>query len=175
MRDQLCTRGNPGGLRSLVTAMGPIYMPDSELDADDEPACKRARGRAGTGRRARKPTGKRTPGKPTPGKPTGKRKAEEEEDEDAMDEEEEDAMDEEQWTGPTSPMAAREMEAAVEETLNMLFAGDRNDVPFDELYSRLIRKEPRAIRAGRKAVEEALFAMEAAQKVMYREGVIHLI
>ena len=107
MRDQLCTRGNPGGLRSLVTAMGPIYMPDSELDADDEPACKRARGRAGTGRRARKPTGKRTPGKPTPGKPTGKRKAEEEEDEDAMDEEDEDAMDEEQWTGPTSPMAAR--------------------------------------------------------------------
>ena len=67
------------------------------------------------------------------------------------------------------------MEAAVEVTLNMLFAGDRNDVPFDELYSRLIRKEPRAIRAGRKAVEEALFAMEAAQKVMYREGVIHLI
>ena len=69
----------------------------------------------------------------------------------------------------------REFQNVAKLRLNMLFAGDRNDVPFDELYSRLIRKEPRAIRAGRKAVEEALFAMEAAQKVMYREGVIHLI
>lgn len=173
MREQLCTRGNPGGLRCLVTAMGPIYMPDSEPDADGE-VRKRARGRAGADRRARKPTGKRTPGKPTPGKPTGKRKAEEDVDEDAVDEE--DAMDEEQRTGPTSPMAPREMEAAVEATLNMLFAElDRDDCPFDELYTRLIRKEPRAIQAGREAVEEALFAMEAANKVCYREGLIHLI
>ena len=166
MRAQLCTRGNPGGVRSLVTAIGPIYMPDGEPDADGEPARKRARGRSGTGGRAgaRKPTGSRS-------KPTRKRKAdaEEDEDEDAMDEEEdEDAMDEE-------PMTARELEASVEATLNMLFGRVRDDVPFDELYKTLIRKVPRAILTGREAVEEALNKMEEANKVMHREGRIHLI
>jgi DNA replication licensing factor MCM3 len=80
-----------------------------------------------------------------------------------------------QRTGPMTAMTAMEMEAAVEATLNEIFAGDRNDVPFDELCTRLIRKEPRAVQAGREVVEEALFAMEAANKVMYREGVIHLV
>jgi hypothetical protein len=105
---------------------------------------------------ARKTTG-------TGSKPTRKRKAEDEEDEDAMDEEDEedeDAMDEEQRTGPMSPMTAREMEAAVESTLNMLFSRvGVDDVPFDELYKTLIRKVPRAILTGREAVEEALVKM----------------
>ena len=72
-------------------------------------------------------------------------------------------------------MTTKEMEVAVEATLNEIFAGDRNEVPFDELCTRLIRKEPRAVQAGREAVTEALITMEAANKVMYREGRIHLI
>ena len=177
MRAQLCTRGNPGGVRSLVTAIGPIYMPDGEPDADGEPARKRARGRSGTGGRAgaRKPTGSRS-------KPTRKRKAdaEEDEDEDAMDKEEdedEDAMDEEEDEDAMDeePMTAREMEASVEATLNVLFGRVRDDVPFDELYKTLISKVPRALLTGREAVEEALNKMEEANKVIYREGRIHLI
>ena len=75
----------------------------------------------------------------------------------------------------TPLMTTKEMEVAVEATLNEIFAGDRNEVPFDELCTRLIRKEPRAVQAGRDAVTEALITMEAANKVMYREGRIHLI
>jgi hypothetical protein len=75
-----------------------------------------------------------------------------------------------------SPMTAREMEAAVESTLNMLFSRvGVDDVPFDELYNTLIRKVPRAILTGQEAVEEALVKMEDANKVMHREGRIHLI
>lgn len=71
-------------------------------------------------------------------------------------------------------MTNREMDAAVEETLNELFAGVRDDVPFDELYIALTRKAPRAALAGGQAVEETLVRLEAADKVMYREGIIYL-
>ena len=91
---------------------------------------------------------------------------------DEEDEEDEDAMDEKQRTGP---MTAREMEEAVEATLNLLFGRVGDDVPFDELFKTLIRKVPRAILTGREAVKEALDKMEAANKVMHREGRIHLI
>jgi hypothetical protein len=98
-----------------------------------------------------------------------------------------------QRTGPMTSMTAKDMEAAVEETLNRLFAGDRDDVTFDELFddlyvtynATLIRTkeqlavayaaEPRAVQEGRDAVKETLDAMEDANKVMHREGRIHLI
>ena len=82
-----------------------------------------------------------------------------------------------QRTGPMTPMmTTKEMEVAVEATLNNLFVGgNRDEVPFNELYATLIRTEPRVIQAGRKAVKEILMVMEAANKIMHREGRIHLI
>jgi hypothetical protein len=75
-----------------------------------------------------------------------------------------------------SPMTAKEMEAAIEATLNVLFRPEGVDeVPFDGLYKTLIRREPRAIQTGREAVEMTLRNMEAADQVILREGRIHLI
>jgi len=76
--------------------------------------------------------------------------------------------------GP-STLSAAELEAAVEAALNRLFAGDRDDVPLDELVNALRQTEPRAAAAGREALVTTLDAMEAANKVMHREGRIHLI
>ena len=39
----------------------------------------------------------------------------------------------------------------------------------------LVAKDARVASAGRTAVEEVLEAMEAANKVMHREGRVHLI
>jgi hypothetical protein len=92
---------------------------------------------------------------------------------DEEEEEDEDAMDEKQRTGP---MTAREMEEAVEATLNVLFHREGvDDVPFDQLYQTLKHREPRATESGREAVEETLVHMEAANKVMHREGRVYLI
>ena len=44
-----------------------------------------------------------------------------------------------------------------------------------ELLTMLVAKDARVALAGRTAVEEVLEAMEAANKVMYREGRVHLI
>jgi hypothetical protein len=81
----------------------------------------------------------------------------------------------------------------VQRHLGQRLAGDRDDVTFDELFddlyvtysATLIRTkeqlavayaaEPRAVQEGRDAVKETLVAMEAANKVMHREGRIHLI
>jgi hypothetical protein len=72
-------------------------------------------------------------------------------------------------------MTATDLEVLVEATLNKLFAGARDDVPFSELYRDLLLKEPRVAQVGRKAVEETLVHMEAANKVMHREGRVYLI
>ena len=74
-------------------------------------------------------------------------------------------------------MTEKEMDEAVEDTLNGLFGGvlDRDDVPFDELYITLTRKEPRAALAGGQALEDSLARLEAANKIITRDGVIHLI
>ena len=78
----------------------------------------------------------------------------------------------------------------VEATLNKIFAGSRDEVPFSELYATITQRilgypdnlfaalvlvEPRVAQAGRGAVEETLVDMEAADKVMHREGRVHLI
>ena len=68
-----------------------------------------------------------------------------------------------------------EVEMMVEETLNKLFAADRDDVPFEELYENIAAADVRIAAAGESIVEAALEAMEQANKVMHREGRIHLI
>ena len=65
-----------------------------------------------------------------------------------------------------------ENEAVVERTLNKLFSTGRDDVGFDELWRALHESQNMLARA---AIEVALEAMEAANKVMYREGCVHLI
>ena len=65
-----------------------------------------------------------------------------------------------------------ENEVAVERMLNKLFSTGRDDVGFDELW-RALRKSRSML--SRAAVEEALDAMEDANKVMHREGRVHLI
>ena len=69
-------------------------------------------------------------------------------------------------------IAGLENEAVVEHMLNMLFSTGRDDIGFDELW-RALRKSRSML--SRVAVEEALDAMEAANKVMHREGRVHLI
>lgn len=88
--------------------------------------------------------------------------------------------DEDVGDGPQAAiilMTEKEMDEAVEDTLNGLFGGvlDRDDVPFDELYITLTRKEPRAALAGGQALEDSLARLEAANKIITRDGVIHLI
>ena len=65
-----------------------------------------------------------------------------------------------------------ETEVSVERMLNRLFSTGRDDVGFDELW-RALRKARSML--SRAAVEEALDAMEAANKVVHREGRVHLI
>ena len=68
--------------------------------------------------------------------------------------------------------AELENEAVVERTLNKLFSTGRDDVGFDELWRALHESQNMLPRA---AIEVALESMEAADKVMYREGCVHLI
>jgi hypothetical protein len=56
----------------------------------------------------------------------------------------------------------------VEATLNKIFAGSRDEVPLSEVHV-----EPRVAQAGRGTVEETLVDMEAADKLMHREGRVH--
>ena len=49
---------------------------------------------------------------------------------------------------------------------------DGDEVPIEKLMAAL---PPQAVRVGEEAVDEALAAMEMANKVMFREGVVHLI
>ena len=74
-------------------------------------------------------------------------------------------------------LTAKELEVRVEATLNELFARAHcdADVTYDELYAALILVEPRVAHIGRRAIEEALAQMELANKVMYREEIVHLI
>ena len=78
--------------------------------------------------------------------------------------------------GAISPLSsAAEIEAAVEASLNKLFTADVDEVAFTQLLSSLRSDEPRAAGLTSDQVEAALEAMEAANKVMHREGRIHLI
>ena len=75
-------------------------------------------------------------------------------------------------------LTAKELEVRVEATLNELFARapcDQGEVTYDELYAALILVEPRVAHIGRRAIEEALAQMELADKVLYREAIVHLI
>ena len=73
-----------------------------------------------------------------------------------------------------APYGDAELEEAVEKALTLLFAGNRDDCSFDELYEQMAR-DARVVASGREAVERALDEMENANKVMHREGRIHLI
>ena len=68
--------------------------------------------------------------------------------------------------------AAMANEAVVERALNKLFSTGRDDVCFGELQRALLHSGDAMSRA---AIDSALEAMEAANKVMHREGRVHLI
>ena len=74
-----------------------------------------------------------------------------------------------------TPMTAKDMERAVEETLSELFAGSAQYVLFEQLYAELTKSDPRVAQAGQQAVVATLDAMEADNSVMYREGRIQLV
>ena len=74
--------------------------------------------------------------------------------------------------GGSIPYSDGELEAEVDMVLALLFSGGRDECTFDELFARLAR-DPRV--CGRDAVTRVLGAMEAADKVMHREGRVHLI
>ena len=74
-----------------------------------------------------------------------------------------------------TPMTAKDMERAVEETLSKLFAGSAQYVLFEQLYAELTKSDPRVAQAGQQAVVATLDAMEADNSVMYREGRIQLV
>ena len=50
-----------------------------------------------------------------------------------------------------------------------------SDCSFDELFDVMAESDVRIVASGREAVERALDAMESANKVIHREGRIHLI
>ena len=76
--------------------------------------------------------------------------------------------------GGSIPYSDGELEAEVEMVLALLFAGTRDECTFDELFAHLAR-DPRVAVCGRDAVTRVLGTMEAANKVIYREGRVHLI
>ena len=76
---------------------------------------------------------------------------------------------------PAAPYDDSELEEEVEKRLTLLFAGNRDDCSFDELFDAMARADARVVASGREAVERALETMETANKVMHREGRIHLI
>jgi len=69
-------------------------------------------------------------------------------------------------------VAAMANEAVVERALNKLFSTGRDDVCFGELQRALLHSGAAMSTA---AIDSALEAMEAANKVMHREGRVHLI
>lgn len=73
-----------------------------------------------------------------------------------------------------TPLSDRELEEEVEKALGLLFAGNRDDCSFEELYLSLV-SNPRVLVSGRDGVTRALEVMENNNKVMHREGRIHLI
>ena len=76
---------------------------------------------------------------------------------------------------PTSAYDAAELEQVVEAALSKVFSGNRDDCTFDELYTTMVASDARVVASGREAVMASLDAMEVANKVMHREGRIHLI
>ena len=68
--------------------------------------------------------------------------------------------------------AAVANEAVVERVLNKLFSTGRDDVCLGELQRALLHAGAAMSTA---AIDAALEAMEAANKVMHREGRVHLI
>ena len=72
------------------------------------------------------------------------------------------------------PYSSGEMEAKVEDALSLIFSEACDECSLDELL-QMLGRDPRAAAAGRDVAMDALDAMEAKNKVMYREGRIHLI
>ena len=67
-----------------------------------------------------------------------------------------------------------ELEAEVDMVLALLFCGTRDECTFDELFASLAR-DSRVAACGRDAVTRVLGTMEAANRVVHREGRVHLI
>ena len=61
----------------------------------------------------------------------------------------------------------------MDKALAKLFT-ERDECSFEQLFAR-VGRDPRVAAAGRGAVTRALELTEAANKVMYREGRVHLI
>ena len=59
--------------------------------------------------------------------------------------------------------------------LNQLFGTDDEGVPFDALFTRLAAEDARVAAAGPAVVMQTLAAMQAADKIVYSDGKIHLI
>ena len=72
-------------------------------------------------------------------------------------------------------ISSGEMVAQVERALGFLFAGGIDDVPFEELWGKMVTIDARVEAAGRDAVNQALEGMQEENLVMFREGRVHLI
>ena len=72
-----------------------------------------------------------------------------------------------------APYSEHEVEVEVEKALVELFS-EHEECSFDHLFA-LVGRDPRVAAAGRGGVTRALELMEVANKVMYREGRVHLI
>ena len=73
-----------------------------------------------------------------------------------------------------TPYSDGELEAHVEAALCVLSTDTCDDCAFEELYARLER-DPRVAVGGREAVTRVLCTMDAADKLMLREGRVHLM
>ena len=76
--------------------------------------------------------------------------------------------------GSSIPYSDGELEAEVDKALAVLFSGAHDDCTFEELLSR-VGCDPRVVACGRDAVTRVLGSMEAADKVMVRDGRVHLL
>ena len=76
--------------------------------------------------------------------------------------------------GGSIPYSDGELEVEVDNALALLFAGACDECTFDELFE-FAGRDPRVAVCGRDAVTRVLASMEAANKVMYRAGRVHLI
>ena len=71
--------------------------------------------------------------------------------------------------GSSMPYPDGELEAEVDKALAVLFSGACDECTFEELFTR-VGCDPRVVACGRDAVTRVLGSMEAANKVMHRDG-----
>ena len=76
--------------------------------------------------------------------------------------------------GSSMPYSDGELEAEVDKALAVLFSGACDECTFEELFTR-VGCDPRVVACGRDAVTRVLGSMEAANKVMHRDGRVHLL